>query len=145
MSPAQDLCMWPHPVTPARGLCAAQLDLQNWVDWSPLHDFAKSATFLERQKSIVSARDVSRDFFYWRRASLSINLVCLLGWPFYNSKSSKPNGSASLFGRKNKRLLVTSSELSVLLMQWLDLGLVITFVKIPHYSSVAKMSLFNKP
>ena len=32
-----------------------------------------------------------------------INLVCLLGWLFYNSKISKPNGSASSFVRKNRK------------------------------------------
>ena len=81
---ARDPCTWPHLVTPASDFCAAQLNLWSWVDWTPLHDFAKSATSLERRKSLVSARDVSRDFFYSRWASFSINLVYLLGWPFYN-------------------------------------------------------------
>ena len=71
----------------------------------------------------MSARDVLRNFFRSRWASSSINLVCLLSWPFYNSKSSKPNGSASLFGRRNKRLLVTSSKLSIPPVQWLQLVL----------------------
>ena len=69
---------------PACDLCAAQLNLQSWVDWTPLHDFAKSTTFLERWRSVASAHDVARDFFRSRWASPSINLVCLLlGWPFY--------------------------------------------------------------
>ena len=32
---------------------------------------------------MVLARDVFREFFRLRWASLLINLVCLLDWPFY--------------------------------------------------------------
>ena len=90
----------------------------------------------------MSVCDVSHDFFRSRWASLLINLVCLLlRWPFYNSKSSKPNGSASLYGRKNRRLLVTFSELSIPLVQWLDLVLAEALVGILF--SPAKMSLLE--
>ena len=67
-------CTWPlhvtSPVTYARTLCAAQLNSRSWVDWAPLHDFAESGTFSERRRSLVSARDVSHDFFRSRWASL---------------------------------------------------------------------------
>ena len=99
-----DPCTWPHPVTLARGLCAAQLNSWSWVDWAPLYGFAKSATSSERQRSVVSARDVSRHFFRLRWASLLINLVCLLlGWSFYNFESSTPNRSASPFEKRRNR------------------------------------------
>ena len=76
---ARDLTPWPLTCGP----CAAQLNLWSWVNWTALHNFAKSATFLERQRSVVSACDVSCDFFRSHRASPLINLVCLLNWPFY--------------------------------------------------------------
>ena len=51
---------------------------------------------------------------------------------FYNSKSFKPNRLASLFRKKNKRLLVgflvTLSEFSILLLQWPKLVLARAFV-----------------
>ena len=84
------------------------------MNWTPLHGIAKSTTFLERQRSVVSARNVSRDFFCLRWASPLINLVCLLlSWPFYNSQSSKPNGSANPFRKRNKRLLFTFFKLLI--------------------------------
>ena len=67
---SHDPCIWPHPVTPARDLCASQLNLRTWVNWALFCNFAESANSLERWKSIVSARDVSRDFFCSRWASL---------------------------------------------------------------------------
>ena len=75
--------------------------------------------------------DVSHDFFrlYW--AFSSINLVyLLLNWPFYNFKSFKPNGSAGLFGRRNRRLLVTFLELFIPPVQWPDLVFARVLVKI---------------
>ena len=129
--------MWP--------LCS----LQSWVDWAPLHGFAKSATSLERQRSVMLTYDVSRDFFRSRWVFPSINLVCLLlGWPFYNSKSSKPNRSTSPFGRRSRKLLVgllvTLSELPILPLQWLDFMLAEALVKTPHRLSASSMSLLNK-
>ena len=79
LTPAHNLTPW----LLTHGLCAAELNLWSWVNWTPLQNFAKSATSLERQRSVVSASDVSRDFFRSRWASPSINPVCLLGWPFY--------------------------------------------------------------
>ena len=52
----------------------------------------------------------------------------LLGWPFYNSKSSKLNNSASLFEKRNKKLLVTSLELSIPPVKWSELMLDGAFV-----------------
>ena len=79
----RDSCTWLHPLIPAYSFCAVQLNLWSWVNWISLQDFAKNAISLECQRSVVSARDISRDFFRSRWASSLINLVCLLGWPFY--------------------------------------------------------------
>ena len=86
----RDSCTWPLHMNSARNPymrpCATQLNSQSWVNSAPLHDFAKSTTFLERRRSVVSARDILFDFFhsYWEFPS--INLVCLLlDWPFYTS------------------------------------------------------------
>ena len=62
-----------------------------------------------------------------------MNLVCLLlDWLCYSSQSSKPNESAKLFGRKNKRLLVglliTLLELPTLPLQWPELVLARAFI-----------------
>ena len=51
----------------------------------------------------MPAHDISRDFFYLRWA-FEINLLSLLCWLLYNSNSSKPNRSASPFGRKNRKI-----------------------------------------
>ena len=136
--------MWPHLLTPVRGFYTAQLNLWSWVDWTPFYNFAKTTTSLERWRSVVSALDVSRNFFHSRWASHSINQMCLLGWSFYNSKSSKPYGSASLFGRRNKRLLVTSSKLSIWPVQWLDFVLAKALVKTPYRLNALLMSPLNK-
>ena len=148
MPPARDPCTWPHPVTPARGLCAAQLNSWSWVNWTPLHDFAESATSLEHQRSVVSARDVLRDFFCSCWASPFghlVVLVLLLGWPFYNSKSSKSIGSANPFRKKKRRLLVSSLKLFIWPVQWPDLVLAKALVKTPHRLSASLMSPLNKP
>ena len=88
MPPARDLSMWPLHVISSRDPCTwpwcSSAHSRSWVDWTLLHNFAKKTTSLERQRSVVSARDVSCDFFRSRWASPLINLVCLLlGWPFY--------------------------------------------------------------
>ena len=140
MPPARDPCTWPYAVTPARDftlwplhVALVQFSLRSWVDWTPLHDFAKSTTSSKRQRSVLSASNVSRNFFHSRWASPLINLVCLLlGWPFHNSKSSKPNGSASLFGRRNRWTLATfelSSELPIPRLQWPELVVAVALVR----------------
>ena len=150
------LIPWSLHVALSRDSCTqllpSQLNLRIWVEWTPLYGFAKNTTFLERQSSVMSACDILHDFFYSRWASPFVHpvvLVLLLGWPFYNFKSSKPNKSASLFGRKNRRLLVgllvTLSELSTPPLQWPDLVLAEVFVKTPHRSYASSMSLLNKP
>ena len=68
-------------------------------------------------------------------------MCLLLRWLFYNSKSSKPNESASPFRRRNKRLLVTSLEVSIPLVQWLDFVLVRALVGILF--PTAKMSFLE--
>ena len=93
--------------------------------------------------SIVSSCNLSCDFFCSRWAFFPINLVELLAlsWPFYNSKSSKSNGFASLFRRKRKRFLFTLKTLikTSYLAQWLDLPLATLFLKI--FLLAAKKSL----
>ena len=129
MTSLHNLCTWSLFVTLALDLCAAQFYFQSWVDWAPFHGFAKCATSFKYQKSVVSARNVLRKFFCLRWASFLINLVYLLDWPFYNFKSFKFNGSASLFGRKNRKLLVLSLELSPPPVQWPDLVLAGVFIR----------------
>ena len=136
MTPAHNFCTLLHLVTLACSLCAAQLNSRSWVNWAPLHGFAKSATFSECQRSILLAPDISRDFFHLHLAfffGYLVVLVLLLGWPFYNSKSSKFNRSAIPFRRKRNRgllvrLLITLSELPTPLLQWPDLVIVRAFV-----------------
>ena len=70
--------------------------------------------------------------------------MLVLGWPFYNPKSSKPNGSASLFERRNRRLLVTLSKLSIQLVQWPELVLAKASVKTPYRLSASLMSPLNQ-
>ena len=75
--------------------------------------------------------------------------ILLLGWSFYNSKSSKPNGSASIFKRRSRRfivgLLVTLSELPTPQLQWPKLVLAKALVKTPHQLNAVIISLLNKP
>ena len=104
----------PLYVTPAHGLCAAELNLRSWVDWAPLHNFAESATFSERQKSVVSARDVSHDFFRLRWAFPLIKLVGLLGWPFYSWWPFARKTSTLLKSFKSKLTIKTSSQKATL-------------------------------
>ena len=142
----RDPYMWLFHATPACDFCAAQIHLRSWV---PLHGFAKSATSSERQRSVVLAHDVLRNFFHSRWASPLINQVCLLNWPFYNSKSFKSNRSARLFRKKKNRellvrVLVTLSKLPIPLLQWPDLMLAKILIKTSHRSSVSLMSLLNK-
>ena len=81
--------------------------------------------------------------------SISLNQPSVLqGWLFYNSKSSKPNGSASPLEKRKRRLVVglleTLSELPSPLLQWPNLVLAKTLVKTPHLSCASSMSLLNK-
>ena len=128
LNPACDLSTWPlyliSPCDPCIWPLCSSAYLQSWVDWTTFHGFAKSTTLFMRQRSVMSACDIVRDFFRSRWLAFLINLVCLLsGWPFYNSKNSKSNGSPSLFGRRNRRLSVNSLEFSIPPMQWLNLVL----------------------
>ena len=108
-APLRDPCTWPLYVTLVRDLTSWPLHVA-FVQLSSIcgvelieHLFKIlpiSANSSECQRSVLSARDVSRYFFCSRWAFLSINLFyLLLGWAFYNSKSSTPNGSASPFRR----------------------------------------------
>ena len=67
--------------------------------------FVQKHNFLECQKAKVSSRNAPREFFRLHWASFPINLVMWLAldWPFYNFKSFKPNGLASLFRRRNRK------------------------------------------
>ena len=53
----------------------------------------------------MSSCNVYVNSFVYAEHFPSINLVVLLilGWPFYNFKSSKPNKSASLLRRRNRK------------------------------------------
>ena len=56
-------------------------------------------------------------FFVYAKHPLLVQPSLLIIWPFYNSKSFKPNGLASLFKRKNKIFFSTfklSLELFIL-------------------------------
>ena len=81
MSSAYDLSTWRLHVTSPRDVCTcpwySSAHSRRWGNWTPLHGFAENTTSLERQRSVVLTRDVSRDFFRSRWASSLINLVCL--------------------------------------------------------------------
>ena len=80
--------------------------------------------------------------------SCLVVFVLLLDLLFYDSKSCKLNRLASLFKKKNRRVLVriltTLSELFTLLLSWPDLVLIKAFVKTPHCSKTLMRSLLNK-
>ena len=144
-TPAHDPYIWllyvilPHD--PYIWLLRSSAHPRSWVIWATLHAFAKSTNFLKCQRFVLSIRDVLCNVFCSRWASPSINLVCLLDWLFYNSKCSIPNGSASLFGKKNRRLLVTSLELTILPVEWADLVLAKALLRI--FVPAAKMNLLG--
>ena len=60
-----------------------------------------NCNFSERQISVIPLCDLTRDFFCSRWAFTPINLVVSTKLAVYNSKSSKPNKSASPFRKKN--------------------------------------------
>ena len=62
---------------------------------------------LKRQITIQLPSNAPHDSPYSGWASPPINLVIslILDWPFYNSKSFKPNRLASLFGQKIRKTL----------------------------------------
>ena len=125
MTLVHDPCKWPLHVIPALSCCPRplhnQFNSQSWVDWASLYAFTESITFLKRWRFVVSARNVSCNFFYLCWASPFghlVVLVLLLSWPFYNSQSFQSNESASPFERTREkllvRLLVTLSKLFTL-------------------------------
>ena len=67
--------------------------------------FFQKCNFLERRAIKMLSRDVYMTFFVYAEHPPLINplVLLILDWSFYNSKSSKLNGSASLFGRKNRK------------------------------------------
>ena len=83
-----------------------------------------------------------RNFFRLRWA-FSLNQPSLIvGWPFYNSKNSKPNRSASQFGRRNKKTFNTFellSELPIPPVPWPDLVFAVALVG--SFSPPVKMDL----
>ena len=87
---------------------------------------------MECQRTKVSSCDVSRNFFCSRWAFPPVQSSLLIGWPFYNSKSSKPNKSGNPVEKKIKRLLGTFellSEFLILLMQWPDLVFAVVLIR----------------
>ena len=82
--------------------------------------------------------------FFVHAEHLPNQISVLWGWLFSNSKSSKLNRLASLFWKKNKKLLVTSLKLSTPPLQWSDLVLAKVLVKTLYWSSVSTISLLNK-
>ena len=94
----QPFFTWPLHVTSPRDPCTWPLysstHSQSWVNWAPLYGFAESATSSECQRSVVSACDISHDFFRSRWASPFshlVILVLLLGWPFYKPSITAQN------------------------------------------------------
>ena len=92
MSPARNPCTWPLHVTLTLNFCTWLLcslaHSRSWVNWASLHGFAKSAISWECQRSVVSARDISWDFFHSRWAFIFGHLLILLlpiGWLFYSA------------------------------------------------------------
>ena len=105
-------------------------------------EFLQKRNFLERQGTKALSCDIPHDFFRPRWASPLVQPSLVVGWPFYNSKSSKRNKLASPFERKNKKTFSTFellSELHILLVQWPDLVLAVALVRTP--APPVKMSL----
>ena len=71
-------------------------------------------------------------FLFMLRIFLNQSNIFVTSWLFYNSKSSKPNKSSSLFERQNKRLLigllVILSELLSSPLQWPEFVLARAFI-----------------
>ena len=141
------LCLWLLHVTSPRDSC--KWYLYNSTQFAELSQLNNSLRFCWKQNffGVPKIRSVSTWHITWL-FPFTLNIAfdqpsILLGWLFYNSKSFKPNGSASPFRRKNKRLLVTSLEFFILPVQWPDLMLANVFVKTPHRLSAATMSILS--
>ena len=63
----------------------------------------RKRNFLERQRTEVSSRDVHVTSSAHAEYPPPDQSSLVVGWPFYNFKSSEPNRSASLFRRRNRR------------------------------------------
>ena len=68
-----DSSTWLLHVASAWSCCSQPLlskfNLRSWVNWTLLHSFGKGTNSLERWSSVVSAHDVSCDFFCLHRVS----------------------------------------------------------------------------
>ena len=91
-------------MTPERDL--TQFNSTQLTELSQLNIFSgflQKCNFLDCRGIKVLSYDVSRNFFRQRWASPPVQLILLVGWPFYNSKSFKPNRLASSFKKRKQK------------------------------------------
>ena len=107
--------------------------------------FLQKQNFSERQISVMSLSDQSYNFFCSRWASFpnQPSRVVSTRLVIYNSKSSKPNGSASTFRRRLSYAEDLFVKAPTQLAQWLNPLLVAVFAKILFLT--AKMSSLVEP
>ena len=95
------LACWSHVILPCLNPHVTSISSSQLLEICCLNTFSTFNSGL--LSHVVSSRDTSRDILPF---TLSIpfdhpsSLIILLGWSFYNSKSSISNGSASPFGRR---------------------------------------------
>ena len=117
--PTRDSCTWLMRLSTTYNLCLAN---STWEVESIKHLF----TIPPKPSFFRSAR-ISYCQYVTYHMTFSIHakhlpfvcllvFVLLLGWLFYNFKSFKPNNLASLFRKRNKKLLITFFKLSIKLM-----------------------------
>ena len=149
--PVYDPYTWPTHATYIRDptlwpLHMALMQLSLLVELSQLStslQFCQKRNFFEVPKICVVSTWRIICLLLFTLSIPSNQPTMLVGWPFYNSKGSKPNGSASLFRKKNRRLLVTSLELCISLVQWPNLVLAGVLVKTSHQSSMLSISVLS--
>ena len=83
-----------------------QLNSQSWVNCIYLQGLSENITFWSAEKLRCHHVTHHVTFSVHAKHLPMMNLIVFLalGWPFYNFKSSKHNKSASLFGRRNKKI-----------------------------------------
>ena len=82
-----------------------QLNSQSWVNCTHLQGFSESTTFwsAEKPRYYYMTHHMISSICADHPSSINLVVLIVLGWPFYNSKSSKPNEWSKLFWKRNKK------------------------------------------